>query len=297
MAQQIPDSIIDGDQIEEGDILIGISSSGIHSNGLTLARNIFCNKENFLLNRYFDELGHSMGEELLKPAYIYVDEIMEMIRAGVRLKTVAHITSDGLVNLTRIGKNFGYEITDLPKPQPIYELIRSYGHIDTTEMYNVYNMGIGMCAVLPREQCDSALQIAEKYRKKAFVMGKALNDHSKKIEIKPLRIVSINEEKFAASSPPSYIQPGEKRKENQEYSHYAMITAGFEVITSFADILSSPLSSLIAFKRSMVVTIPITLPSLSIIGTPLNAPKTILVAISMAVAFSFAATMFTDITS
>ena len=192
-----PNRIIDGKQIEEGDILVGISSSGIHSNGITLARNIFCNKKNFILDKYFDELGQSIGEELLKPTHIYVDEIMEMIRAGIRLKVLAHITSDGLVNLTRIGKNFGYEITYLPKPQPIYEIIRNHGHIDTTEMYNVYNMGIGMCAVLPREQRDSALQIAEKYGKKAFVMGKAVNDHSKKIDIKSLEIVSVNEEKFA----------------------------------------------------------------------------------------------------
>jgi phosphoribosylformylglycinamidine cyclo-ligase len=191
-----PTSIIDGKQIEEGDILIGISSSGIHSNGLSLVRSILCNKKNFLLHRHFDELGQTVGEKLLKPTYIYVDEIMEMIRAGIRLKVLAHITSDGLVNLTRIGENFGYEITYLPKPQPIYEIIQNYGHIDITEMYNVYNMGVGICVVLPREQRDSALQIAEKYGKKAFVMGKALNDHNKKIDIKPLSIVSFNEEKF-----------------------------------------------------------------------------------------------------
>jgi phosphoribosylformylglycinamidine cyclo-ligase len=191
-----PDCIVEGKQIEEGDTLIGISSSGIHSNGITLARNIFCNKKNFILNRYFDALGQSIGEELLKPTYIYVDEIMEMIRSEIRLKVLAHITSDGLVNLTRIGENFGYEITYLPKPQPIYEIIQNYGHIDITEMYNVYNMGVGMCAVLPREQCDHALQIAEKYGKKAFVIGKAVMDQSKKINIKPLKIASINEEKF-----------------------------------------------------------------------------------------------------
>ena len=75
-----PTRIIDGRQIEEGDILVGISSSGIHSNGLTLARNIFCNKNNFLLDRHFDELGRSLGLELLEPTHIYVDEIIHIIR-------------------------------------------------------------------------------------------------------------------------------------------------------------------------------------------------------------------------
>jgi phosphoribosylformylglycinamidine cyclo-ligase len=191
-----PADIIDGRQIEEDDTLMGISSSGIHSNGLTLARNIFCNKDNFLLDRHFDELGRSLGQELLEPTHIYVDEIMQMIREGISLKVLAHITSDGLRNLTRIGDNFGYEINYLPKPQPIFELIQNYGHIEKTEMYEVYNMGIGMCAVIPQEQLDSALQIGEKYGKKAFVMGKAKKENDKKITIKPLKIVSINEGKF-----------------------------------------------------------------------------------------------------
>ena len=139
---------------------------------------------------------------MLEPTHIYVDEIMGMIREGIRLKLLAHITSDGLRNLTRIGENFGFEISYLPKPQPVFDLIQSHGPINDTEMYEVYNMGIGMCAVLPREQCDSALQLAEKYGKKAFVMGKAVRDPNKKIgikakiETKMLKIKSINEERF-----------------------------------------------------------------------------------------------------
>jgi phosphoribosylformylglycinamidine cyclo-ligase len=196
-----PADVVDGSEVKDGDILIGISSSGVHSNGLTLARHIFCNDDNFLLNNHF-ELGQSVGEELLKPTYIYVDEIIEMIREGIKVKLLAHITSDGLRNLTRIGENFGFEINYLPQPQAIFDLIQKYGRIDDTEMYEVYNMGIGMCAVLPREQCDSALQIAEKYGKTAFVMGKAVIDADKKIKIKAeikaktLKIMSVNEDRF-----------------------------------------------------------------------------------------------------
>jgi phosphoribosylformylglycinamidine cyclo-ligase len=187
-----PNRIIDGSLIEEGDALMGISSSGIHSNGLTLARNIFCDEKNFLLNTYFEELGHTIGEELLKPTYIYVDEIMEIIKSGIRLKVLAHITSNGLLNLRRIGKDFGYRITNIPKPHPIYNLIKNYGNVPITEMYEVYNMGVGMCAVLSQEQLDSALSIVEKHQKKAFVMGKAVRDPQQniKIETENLRIIS-----------------------------------------------------------------------------------------------------------
>ena len=192
-----PENIINGNNIKEGDAVIGISSSGIHSNGLTLARGIFCSEKNFLLEKHFHELGRSLGEELLEPTYIYVNEIMRMIREGIRVNSLAHITGDGLINLTRIGQNFGYQINYLPEPQPIYSIIQSYGHIDDTEMYEVYNMGVGMCVVVPIDQTDSALQIAEKFGKKAFVMGKAVKDvNNKKIDIKPLRIASTKEDKF-----------------------------------------------------------------------------------------------------
>ena len=191
------DHIINGIQIEEDDVLIGISSSGIHSNGLTLARDIFFKKNKFTVDKHFDELeGRSLGEELLIPTNIYVNEIMEMIRKGIRIKVLAHITSDGLRNLTRVGENCGYEINNLPKPQAIFDLIKNYGHIDDSEMYEVYNMGVGMCAVLPQQQLDSALQIAEKDGKKTIVMGRAIRDPEKKIKIRQLKIQSINEDKF-----------------------------------------------------------------------------------------------------
>jgi phosphoribosylformylglycinamidine cyclo-ligase len=188
--------IIDGSLIEEGDVVIGISSSGIHSNGLTLARDVLFERNHFTVEKRFDELERSLGEELLEPTYIYVNEVLEMLREGITLKSLSHITSHGLHELCRMNGNFGYEINYLPKPQPIYELIQKYGPTDITEMYEVYNMGIGMCAILPREQLDSSLQIAGKYGKKAFFMGKAIKDHDKKIDLKSLKIASINEGRF-----------------------------------------------------------------------------------------------------
>lgn len=186
-----PSDIIDGSKIKEGDSLIGISSSGIHSNGFTLARNILLKR--FSVSDYIDELGRTLGEELLEPTYIYVDEIMDMKNSGLELKSVAHITSDGLLNLLRIGENIGYRITHLPEPQSIYKLIQKYGDITNQEMYQVYNMGIGMCVVVPPEQRESALQTAEKYGKKAFVLGTAVKDSQQRIFMEPLKMVGYSD--------------------------------------------------------------------------------------------------------
>lgn len=181
-----PSKVITGDKIKEGDVLIGISSSGIHSNGLTLARKVLNVKEN--VHKFYDELGRTLGEELLEPSSIYIEEIMQMIYEHIDLKVVAHVTSHGLNNLRRIGKNFGYHIHYLPKPQSIYRMIQKEGNISDSEMYKVFNMGIGMCVVVPPEETDKTIGIAEKGNKRAFVLGKAVGDQERKIVIKPKKI-------------------------------------------------------------------------------------------------------------
>ena len=181
-----PSKVITGDKIKEGDVLIGISSSGIHSNGLTLARKVLNVKEN--VHKFYDELGRTLGEELLEPSSIYIEEIMQMIYEHIDLKVVAHVTSHGLNNLRRIGKNFGYHIHYLPKPQHIYRMIQKEGNVSDSEMYKVFNMGIGVCVVVPREETDKTIGIAEKGNKRAFVPGKAVRDQEGKIVLKPKKI-------------------------------------------------------------------------------------------------------------
>jgi len=183
-----PDEVIDGKRIEEGDSLIGISSSGIHSNGMTLARKVLDLEKNF--DRYYNELDRTLGEELLEPTSIYVNEILDLISAKISLKVVAHITSDGLLNLRRIGNNFGYRITSLPKPQPIYKIIQNAHKTDISEMYKVYNMGIGMCVVVPKKQEDMSVDIVEKHGKKAFRLGEARFDQDRRIILEELDLIS-----------------------------------------------------------------------------------------------------------
>ncbi|MFN3476548.1 MAG: phosphoribosylformylglycinamidine cyclo-ligase, partial [Candidatus Methylomirabilales bacterium] len=110
------DQVIIGQDIQEGDVVIGLRSNGIHSNGLTLARKILFQKAKLRPDQYLPELGRTLGEELLEPTRIYVREVLTLLRSGLTIKALIHITSDGLLNLTRVQSEVGYVIEDLPDP-------------------------------------------------------------------------------------------------------------------------------------------------------------------------------------
>lgn len=189
------DKIIDGSSLRDGDQLLGISSSGLHSNGYTLARKILLQKMKFDLGTYFSELGRTLGDELLEPTYIYVPELIEMLRQNLAVKLMAHITSRGFLNLNRVGKGYGYLIEKLPPDPPIiFNMIQRCGNVTDEEMYNRFNMGIGMCFVLPKRDADAAMDIVEKHGKHAFVLGYAKKDRDQKIQIKPLHMVGTAKE-------------------------------------------------------------------------------------------------------
>ncbi|MEA1944915.1 MAG: phosphoribosylformylglycinamidine cyclo-ligase [Euryarchaeota archaeon] len=183
------DKIITGDTIEEGDKILGLASSGIHSNGMTLARRVLLDK--FGVNDYIDELGRSLGEELLEPTKIYVKEIREMLKAGLNLKSLAHITGDGFLNLRRVSKDYGFKIDNLPETPPIFDLIQKQGPVSVEEMYRVYNMGIGFCIVLPGAEVDYAMQIAEKHGTDCQVIGSTFKDPDKTVILERERLRSV----------------------------------------------------------------------------------------------------------
>lgn len=178
------DNIIVGANISENDVIIGLSSSGIHSNGLSLARYIFLNA----INEYFDVLGKTIGDELLEPTHIYVPEIMEMIHAGLDIKALIHITGDGFFNLNRVKSKVGFVIDYLPEAPPIFSLLQTRGNVTDEEMFRVYNMGIGFCVVLPQEEAEAAIEIAGRHNVDAFRLGYAVKDLDKKLIIKPAQL-------------------------------------------------------------------------------------------------------------
>jgi len=158
------DKIITGEKIEPGDFIVGISSSGIHSNGLTLARKVI-EKSNFSYKDKFpDELypGKSIGEILLTPTQIYVKEIVELLKK-VKVHGLAHITGGGLRNLPRLNKNVKFVIDNPHKPQPIFNFLKKYGNIDDKELYQTFNMGMGFAVIVSGKNVDEAVKILKKY--------------------------------------------------------------------------------------------------------------------------------------
>ncbi|MCB0867415.1 MAG: phosphoribosylformylglycinamidine cyclo-ligase [Solirubrobacterales bacterium] len=147
------DSIIDGSGVTPGDVVIGLPSSGIHSNGYTLARSAL---DGIPLDD--SRLGRTLGEILLEPTEIYVKAIKDLLASGARVHGLAHITSGGLENLLRLKAEVTYEITNPLAPQPVFELIAERGNVPDAEMYEVFNMGCGFCVVVPEEDEEAALK-------------------------------------------------------------------------------------------------------------------------------------------
>lgn len=165
------DRVIIGQNISENDSLVGLRSSGIHSNGLTLARKIFFEEGKYKINTYFNELSRTIGEELLEPTHIYVPEIMEMLNADLKIKALVHITGNGFLNLLRVKADCGYIIDKLPEPQPIFKLIQEIGKISNEEMFRVFNMGIGFCIVLPESEVEKVFDICKKFNTECYRIG------------------------------------------------------------------------------------------------------------------------------
>lgn len=185
------DRLIDGSRVEEGDIVVGLASSGIHSNGLTLARRVLLEEEGLNLHEPVEGLDKTLGEELLTPTRIYVKPVLTMLREGLDLHGMAHITGKGLLNLARASPHAGYIVENLPEPQPIFNLIQKHGKIPDSEMYQVFNMGVGFCLVLPEKDVDKALDIAEKHGIKAYRLGRAIKDSERKLILKPKRLIGV----------------------------------------------------------------------------------------------------------
>jgi phosphoribosylformylglycinamidine cyclo-ligase len=177
------DRIITGRDLVPGDVIIGLESSGIHSNGMTLARHAFFERAGLPIEHVFSELGIPLGEELLKPTLIYVPEILEIIAEVPGVKALVNITGDGLLNLPRVLSPVGFRIDDLPPPPPIFGLIQLHGPVERAEMFEVYNMGVGFCVVAARDDADRVLRILARHHRHARVIGEAIDDPGKGVHL------------------------------------------------------------------------------------------------------------------
>lgn len=169
-------NLINGAELKAGDVLIGIASSGIHSNGFSLVRKVF-RMQKETLNTYYESLGASLGESLLTPTKIYVKTLRSLKQGGVRIKACSHITGGGFYeNIPRmlpegieakINKN-SYKIP------AIFEMLKKDGSIDEKIMYNTYNMGIGMVIAVDESEVDKSIKLIEAAGEQAYVIGEAV---------------------------------------------------------------------------------------------------------------------------
>ena len=172
------EKIIDGKDLAVGDVLIGLGSSGVHSNGFSLVRKVF-DVEHADLTSPMEELGgKSLGETLLTPTRIYVKTIQCLLNNGIHIKAISHITGGGLYeNVPRMmkeGLTAQIETASFPVP-PIFHLIAKKGNIPMRDMYNTFNMGVGMILAIPKEEVGQAKEILCHAEERAYVIGSVVS--------------------------------------------------------------------------------------------------------------------------
>jgi len=175
--------LITGAQLKSGDVIVGLASSGVHSNGYSLVRKVFNIKEN-ALNTYYESLGKTLGEVLLTPTKIYVKALKSIKDSGVKIKGCCHITGGGfyenIPRMLRDGVCAKIDKGSYPIP-PIFQMLSVDGSIEEKIMYNTFNMGIGMVVAVDKEDTDKAIAQIRMAGEEAYVIGE-IADGEKGIE-------------------------------------------------------------------------------------------------------------------
>lgn len=171
--------IISGQDVNSGDTLVGISSSGIHSNGYSFIRKIFLEEYKYELTDYIEELEMTLGEALLIPTKIYVKLVMDLIKT-YELKAIAHITGGGVIeNIPRVipnGLGIDIEKNSWEKPA-IFKMIEKFNAIDEVELHKSFNMGIGLVMVVDSDKAEEIVSNLNESEKQAYIIGKVVDTH------------------------------------------------------------------------------------------------------------------------
>lgn len=159
-----------GGAIKPGDVILGVESSGLHSNGYTLARKVLLSK--YSVDDNADHLVQTVGEELLVPTKIYVKPVMEILKKKIGVHGLANITGGSFTKLPRLNSKVRYDLDALPAPMGIFKQIQVDGEIGSKEMYRTFNMGIGFCVIAPRASADDIVAIFAKYKMRCKEIGR-----------------------------------------------------------------------------------------------------------------------------
>ena len=181
--------IVLGGKIVPGDIIIGLSSSGIHSNGYSLVRKVLKNANFSYTDKFPERLypGKRIGDILLTPTQIYVKEVVELLK-NVNVHGVAHITGSGLHKFKRLNNNVKFVIDNPFEPQPIFKFLQKYGNIEDKEMYQTFNMGMGLATIVSKNDVNETMKILKKHSKSEIkIVGKI--EKGKGVELKELGLV------------------------------------------------------------------------------------------------------------
>ncbi|MCL2185122.1 MAG: phosphoribosylformylglycinamidine cyclo-ligase [Treponema sp.] len=167
--------------VKKGDVIISLASSGVHSNGFSLTRKVFeIDSKKDILNKYFEELGKTLGEELLTPTKIYVKSILTLLEE-VQIKSICHITGGGFYeNIPRaFSENYGALIKKSTIETPsIFKIISDTGKIPQRDMFNTYNMGVGLCVFVSQENADKTLRFLKEKGENAAIIGEICESFS-----------------------------------------------------------------------------------------------------------------------
>lgn len=177
--------LLDGQKVNVGDVLIGLPSSGCHSNGFSLVRKVLIKDANLDLHKFYPEFNKTLGEELLTPTKIYVKTLKHLFKNNININGMCHVTGGGFFeNVPRmLKKDQGVEIDVKSFPRPkIFDLIQETGNIPEKEMYNVFNMGIGFILAVKPEDVELVLAKLAEINEAAYVIGKVTD--SKEVELK-----------------------------------------------------------------------------------------------------------------
>lgn len=181
--------LMDGSAVVPGDLVVGLPSSGLHSNGFSLARSALFDAANLSLETTVPGSGRSLADELLEPTRIYVSAVRRLWTEQIELHGLVNISGGGLLNLLRLPTKVSYVLDALPEPPPIFKMIQNSKEISWQEMYSTFNMGIGACVLVPEAEVDRAVTCLRSAGEAAQVIGRVTDEPDQAVYLTKLGLV------------------------------------------------------------------------------------------------------------